>query len=104
MYSDKRHRYWFLWIMMLLMVLVVFSWHFLDVFGRKNLQEEGAVALQASIEQCALQCYVVEGGYPPNLSYLEEYYGLQINRDSYYVVYNALASNIPPDVQVLYKE
>lgn len=103
MYSDKRNRHLCAWIIVLLIVLIVHSWHFLAAAGRKNLEEEGAAALQTAVEQCALQCYVVEGGYPPNLSYLENHYGLQINRENYYVVYHVIASNIPADVQVLKK-
>ena len=101
MYSDKIHKNRFLPIIALFAVLAGFSWHFLSVFGKENLQEEGAVALQAAVEQCALQCYVVEGVYPPSLSYLEEHYGLQVNKEDYYVVYDIFASNIPPNVQVL---
>ena len=101
MYSDKTHRHSFLWIIALLIIAAVFSWHFLSASGKKNLQEEGAAALRTAVEQCALQCYVVEGVYPPSLSYLEEHYGLQVNRKDYYVVYDIFASNIPPDVKVL---
>lgn len=101
MYSDKTHRNRFLPIIVLLIVLAVFSWRFLSASGKENLREEGAVALQAAVEQSALQCYVVEGVYPPSLSYLEEHYGLRVNTEDYYVVYNIFASNIPPDIQVL---
>ncbi len=101
MYSDKTHKHPFLWIIALLIIAAVFSWHFLSASGKKHLQEEGAAALRTAVEQCALQCYVVEGVYPPSLSYLEEHYGLQVNRKDYYVVYDIFASNIPPDVKVL---
>ena len=47
-----------------------------------------------------MQCYVVEGVYPENLSYLEENYGLQINTRDFYVAYDAFASNLPPDIRV----
>ncbi len=101
MYSDKRHRNRILPSIALFAVLAVFSWRFLSASEKENLREEGAVALQAAVERCALQCYVVEGVYPPGLSYLEEHYGLQVNRKDYYVVYDIFASNIPPDVRVL---
>ena len=34
---------------------------------------------QLAVQQSALQCYTVEGAYPPNLEYLEENYGLRVN-------------------------
>ena len=52
------------------------------------------------MQKRALQCYVVEGVYPPNLQYLEDNYGLEINTDDYYVTYDAFASNLPPSVWV----
>ena len=45
----------------------------------------------------------VEGVYPPDFEYLQENYGLQVNTDDYYVVYEAFASNIPPTIHVLEK-
>ncbi len=101
MYSDRIHRNRVLPVIALFIVLAVLSWRFLSASGKENLREEGAAALQAAVERCALQCYVVEGVYPPSLSYLEEHYGLQVNKEDYYVVYDIFASNIPPDVQVL---
>lgn len=85
--------------MALLAALAVFLW--VPASGGKDLREEGAAALKAAVERCALQCYVVEGVYPASLSYLEEHYGLQVNKEDYYVVYDIFASNIPPEVKVL---
>ncbi len=103
MYSDKVHKNRILPIIAVAAVLAVFLWRFLSAAGKEDLREEGAVAIQAAVEQCALQCYVVEGFYPPSLAYLEAHYGLQLNKEDYYVAYNIFASNIPPDVKVLNK-
>ena len=46
-------------------------------------------------------CYAAEGIYPPNLEYLEEYYGLQIDETRYTVHYSAFAENLMPDITVL---
>lgn len=101
MYSDRMQRHWFPLAVMVLAVIAIFLWEPASVSGSRDLQEEGAVALKAAVERCALQCYVVEGAYPASLSYLEEHYGLQVNREDYYVMYEIFASNIPPEVQVL---
>jgi len=69
--------------------------------SRRQMDDEGAAAIQAAIRSSALQCYVVEGVYPPNLTYLQEHYGLTVNTRDYYVLYDAFASNLPPTVRVV---
>jgi len=66
----------------------------------RDLSEESAAAIRETVRRSALQCYVVEGIYPPDLDYLTENYGLQINTDDFYVKYDAFASNLPPTVVV----
>ena len=46
-------------------------------------------------------CYAAEGVYPPTLEYMEEHYGIQIDRQRYTVHYEVFASNIMPDITVL---
>lgn len=63
--------------------------------------EQGAVTLRQTVLDSAMQCLALEGAYPPTLEYLEERYGLVINRDDYVVTYVAYASNVMPSVQVV---
>lgn len=101
-YIDKKKKRWPLAVAAaaLVLLLVLGCWWAAASSGQ-NLEEEGAAALKAAIQRSALQCYVVEGIYPSSLDYLEESYGLQINREDFYVVYKAFASNLPPEVTVL---
>lgn len=101
MYSDsgKKRRAWIALAAAVVLVLALVAL----VTGRSDLTEDSAYAIRSAVRRSALQCYVVEGVYPPSLSYLEENYGLQINRDDYYVTYDAFASNLPPTVTVLAK-
>ena len=69
----------------------------------RDLSDEAAAAIRDAVERSARQCYVVEGVYPPNLQYLEENYGLQVNTRDFYVTYEAFASNLPPTVVVTAK-
>lgn len=48
------------------------------------------------------QCYALEGAYPPDLKYLEDNYGLIMDKSCYIYHYEMFASNIFPDVKVLY--
>lgn len=104
MYTDKKRSRWPLFISgILTAVMLVFGfWLFAGGSGR-NIREDGALALKAAIQSAAQQCYVVEGVYPPGLEYMEEHYGLQVNRKDYYVTYEAFASNLPPEVTVVSK-
>ena len=46
------------------------------------------------------QCYALEGAYPPDLAYLENNYGLILDRSRYIYYYETIASNIFPEVKV----
>ena len=50
-----------------------------------------------------MACYAAEGFYPPNLDYLEEHYGVQIDKRHFVVHYTAIAENLMPDITVLEK-
>lgn len=60
-------------------------------------------SLQSAIERDIVQCYSIEGIYPPSLSYLEEHYALVYNKDLFFVDYRPIASNIFPDVTIIRK-
>ena len=49
------------------------------------------------------QCYVIEKAYPESLSYLEENYGLAVNKEDYLIVYQLYAENQPPQIRVMYQ-
>ena len=66
--------------------------------GRRS---EGREQLEDAVRRAAVACYAAEGIYPPDVEYLEEHYGIQVDRDRYTVVYDAFASNLMPDVTVL---
>ncbi len=70
----------------------------------KDEQDESINAIKKTIEEKALQCYVIEGVYPESLSYLEEKYGLIVNRKDFYVVYEPVAENLPPQIRVVRRE
>ena len=86
-----------------LALLAAVVWCFLG--GISNLKqgqnEESRAHLEQSIRRSAVACYAAEGFYPPDISYLEEHYGLQVDRARYTVVYDVFASNLMPDVTVL---
>ena len=54
--------------------------------------------------RAAVACYAAQGAYPPDLSYIEEHWGVQIDRSRYAVFYQVEGSNLMPDITVLERE
>ena len=46
-------------------------------------------------------CYAAEGIYPPDLDYLKDHYGVQVDEERYTVFYSVFAENLMPDITVL---
>ena len=59
--------------------------------------------LEEALRKGCVTCYATEGAYPTSLKYLEERYGVQIDRERYDVHYTAFAENLMPDITVLEK-
>ena len=63
-------------------------------------QEE---SLKTAINRSVIQCYAVEGTYPPSLSYLTEHYGLTYDTSLFFVDYESIGSNMMPDITIIRK-
>lgn len=66
-------------------------------------EEEDRQQLEAVLRRSAVACYAAEGAYPPDLEYLKEHYGVQVNDRRYIVDYILIADNLMPDITVLDK-
>ena len=51
--------------------------------------------------RATVECYAIEGRYPPDVKYLEDHYGIRIDRKRFNVFYDGFASNILPDITVV---
>lgn len=67
----------------------------------KRTERERLEAARNAVVRSAVQCYALEGRYPLSISYLEDSYGLNIDKKKYFIHYQAFASNIMPDIDVL---
>ena len=68
----------------------------------KTAEFERVKTVEDAIQKAAVQCYAIEGSYPP-LDYLVKHYGLIVNNDAYYYHYEFIASNIKPIIAVYKK-
>lgn len=67
----------------------------------RSSRSEGIRVLEDSIRRAAVTCYAVEGSYPVSVSYIEEHYGVQIDKTKYAVHYEIFASNVMPDIIIV---
>lgn len=65
-----------------------------------EVDENEVKALKNAIDKAITTCYAIEGTYPESIEYIEENYGVVIERDKYAVVYDILGPNIKPNVVV----
>lgn len=91
-----------LWIPAVVLIVVLMFFTALSNLGAGQ-NEEGRAQLENVLRKTAVSCYAAEGYYPPTLEYMEEHYGIQIDRQRYNVFYEVFASNIMPDITVLEK-
>ena len=71
--------------------------------AQKGNDEEKYNILADAIVRSAVQCYAIEGFYPPDIEYLEKNYGLVVDHHKYVISYSVFASNIMPDVEIFIK-
>ena len=64
-------------------------------------REEAQRQLEEALRRGCVACYAAEGIYPPNLDYLKERYGVQVDESRYTVFYSVFADNLMPDITVL---
>lgn len=67
----------------------------------EDYSEKKLAQIRETVLGHVAQCYALEGRYPKELDYLEENYGLVLNRDKYIYHYIIFASNVFPDVKVI---
>lgn len=99
--TQKKTRAWPSYLcsaLLLAAVLFLFSTGVGSVSRRTQAEQQNA--LSEAIRRACVQCYAIEGRYPPSVEYLEEHYGISIDRSRYYVFYDGWASNIMPDITI----
>lgn len=67
-------------------------------------EEQAVQNIEESVRRAAAACYACEGVYPPDLEYISEHYGIEIDEKEYVVRYEVFASNIMPEISVQRKE
>lgn len=69
--------------------------------ARTAISDEGMRALTEQIQRAAVTCYSIENQYPQTLEHLLDNYGVYVDSDMYIVHYEAISSNIMPEITVI---
>ena len=103
---DKEHHislpdgfYRFISVAIFAVIAVCFVMA-VEYSGRSTIEKQQE-SLEKAIARDIVQCYAIEGHYPPTLEYMEEHYGLTYDKDTFFVDYQPIAANLYPDYTVI---
>lgn len=98
---KRRNPVWGYLLSLLLfsLLLVLFLTSIKAIAVRTD--EDRLHALTDTVKRASVECYAIEGRYPPSVEYLEEHYGVVIDHSRYHVFYDGWASNVMPDITIL---
>jgi len=86
-----------------IIIAVVMVFFISAVNGASDKADSSSIAtLEKAIKRAAVQCYAIEGFYPSDVAYLEDHYGIIVDRERYTVEYKCFSSNNVPTIQVIY--
>lgn len=71
--------------------------------SENSYNKENLRLVEDNIKKAVVTCYSIEGFYPSDIDYLIDNYGLIIDNDKINIFYQALGSNLFPDIMVTYK-
>lgn len=85
----------------LLLAVVVFAFQTAVGNTAGTIDKAAEETQYNAIKKAAVQCYALEGFFPPNISYLVENYGLITDNDKFIIRYEADGENFMPDITVI---
>lgn len=86
-------------ILLFAVIMLLMLYGFQD--ARRAVRRRACGWQRIMLRRAVVSCYALEGRYPPDVKYLQEQYGLQLNEEKYIVHYEVFAENIMPDITVL---
>lgn len=86
-------------IVIVALAIIYGIWYVAETLNRTQ-SEETLAATEKAIVKSAVQCYALEGQYPTGLKYLEDNYGLVLNKEKYVYHYESIGVNMVPEVKV----
>ena len=87
-------------LIVIIAIVIIYAVWFIADSLQSTQDQEALTATKNAVMKSAVQCYAIEGQYPTGLSYLEENYGLTLNKEKYVYHYESIGANIVPIVDV----
>ena len=92
------------WLRSILFVIVISAVLIAGIFYISNMgNEQGLKLTKEAAVRTMIECYAIEGIYPPNVQYMVDNYNLSYDDTKYFIHYDAFASNIMPTIDVYEK-
>ena len=63
--------------------------------------EESLRQLEEALHRGCVACYATEGIFPPDVDYLRDRYGVQVDEEKYMVAYQVFAKNLMPSITIV---
>lgn len=86
-------------------ILVAFAVLLTLVFGMDYIQDshksEQQTIVESAIKRACIQCYSLEGAYPPNVEYLIDEYGVMVDMSRFSIIYSSNGANLMPYIEVM---
>ena len=99
---KKSHNYLISIILPLIVFLGLICFFYVGVSqAEAAANRESMQYLEKAMQRATIQCYAIEGMYPPNVAYLEKNYGVIVDHKKYIVHYEVFAANILPSITIL---
>ena len=102
LYKKKRANAAFVLPVLVFCAMLVLFWFGFGRSARANGTQNLQV-MRSAVRKAIVNCYAIEGVYPPDIRYLEDHYGIVIDHDRYVVHYELAGSNVMPSVEILEK-
>lgn len=84
---------------LILIVIILVSFQSIDSISSQSKDRSNAI--ESVIFKAAVQCYALEGSYPPDLEYLSNNYGIIIDENQYFYFYESKGANLAPKIEVI---
>ena len=85
----------------ILILVIVILVSFQTIQNVSDDNNDRSKAIEKVIIRAAVQCYALEGSYPPDIDYLTSNYGVIIDESQYFYFYDTNGANIAPNIEVI---
>ena len=86
----------------LIMFALLYTYSSVEAYENRATQQQ-AENVREVLKKAAVQCFALEGSYPPDLEYLAENYDIVLDTDKYFYYYEIAGSNLVPNIRVIIK-